>query len=493
MRHAAWPAMMVLSLMALAPGEAVGGLGNWAPFWSRDANAGRAVLDSDVPGGRPPVIRIEHTGRHDWSLGRTDRIPVQPGDRFVLSGRVKVQGEGDATLAVILYGQDGEVLDWAYGGRTAHAADDWQTLRSRFVVPFGARAILPRLIGSGPATVWFDSFRIERAGRVESMRDRGEPPPPITVETDRLAVTLAPPHGLLTVVEKPGGRRWTQRARPGGIVVVGAEAKDRGMAFTWLDPRSGLEGTGEIALDAAGPEFTVTLSADGDLRSPLRYPHPFTAEALAAKDETPSGRQPPYLVIPMNEGISYPVDDETIRPRRLIAYGGHGICMGFWGVTDGEAGQMAIIETADDAAIRIDRAVGLLCVRAHLAGNLEPDREGVLQIRDFIGSRYPDYTSVERFVGSLYDPPGRIERLCREDLLRRLLAHADEKGSDEQPTGPGLTVPGFLAWPEKRRFYSAETVRDAVLAWESEGLVETLADRFRLRPDRVDEARSLMR
>ncbi len=144
------------------------------------------------------------------------------------------------------------------------------------------------------------------------------------------------------------------------------------------------------------------------------------------------------------------------------------------------------------AADRIMRSVGLLCVRAHLAGNLEPDREGVLQIRDFIGRRYPDYTSVERFVGSLYDPPGRIQRLCREDLLRCLAAHAEAKGADETPTGPGLTTAGFLAWPEKRRFYSAETVRDAVLAWETEGLVETLSDRFRLRPDRLDDARALL-
>jgi len=147
---------------------------------------------------------------------------------------------------------------------------------------------------------------------------------------------------------------------------------------------------------------------------------------------------------------------------------------------------------ADEAADRIMRTVGLLCVRAHLAGDLEPDKEGVLQIRDFIGRRYPDYTSVERFVGSLYDPPGRIERLCREDLLRCLAAHAEAKGSDEQPTGPGLTVGGFLAWPEKRRFYAAESVRDAVLTWETEGLVETLGDRFRLRPDRVDDAKALL-
>jgi hypothetical protein len=60
----------------------------------------------------------------------------------------------------------------------------------------------------------------------------------------------------------------------------------------------------------------------------------------------------------MNEGISYPVDDESIDPMRLIAYGGHGICMAFFGATDGEAGWTAIIETPDDAALRIDRRGG---------------------------------------------------------------------------------------------------------------------------------------
>ena len=147
---------------------------------------------------------------------------------------------------------------------------------------------------------------------------------------------------------------------------------------------------------------------------------------------------------------------------------------------------------ADELAERIMRTVGLLCIEAHLGGNLEPDKEGVLQIRDLFAERYPDYTSVERFIGSLYDPPGRIERMCREDLLRCLAAHAAEKRSDSEPAGPGLTVPGFLAWPGKRRFYTAESVRDAILAWESNGLVETVADRARLRPDRLDDAKSML-
>jgi hypothetical protein len=64
----------------------------------------------------------------------------------------------------------------------------------------------------------------------------------------------------------------------------------------------------------------------------------------------------------MNEGISYPVEDETIEPIRLVAYGGHGICMAFWGATDGQRGYMAIIETPDDASIDIRRSGGRLYV-----------------------------------------------------------------------------------------------------------------------------------
>ena len=147
---------------------------------------------------------------------------------------------------------------------------------------------------------------------------------------------------------------------------------------------------------------------------------------------------------------------------------------------------------ADQASERIMRTVGLLCVEAHLAGRLQSDSEGVLQIRDLIGSRYPDYTSVERFVGSLYDPPGRIQRLCREDVLKCLAAHADAKKTDADPTGPGLTVFGILAWPGKRRFYSEESVRDALLGWESEGLIERRDDRYRIAPDRLEDVQVLL-
>lgn len=366
MRRATLPFWLTCCIIAAvtrtSAAEAPGWPDGWARFWSRDSGAGQAVVERSATEGKPPVFRIEHTGPGDWSLGRDERIRVQPGDRFVLSARVKVKGEGSATLGVILYGRDGKALDWAYGGRTVSGTHDWQTVRTRFAVSYDAAAILPRVIGSGPATVWVDSFGIERDGRIDAMVSRYVAPEKLTVENPRLAVTFSRSDGRITVVGKPGGRTWTQHAGARRLVFVTAKANGRRITFQWLDPERGLDGRGEIALDEQSPELTVTLSAEGSLARTLTYPLPFTADALAPKGKAADGRQPPYLVIPMNEGISYPVDDEAIRPRRLIAYGGHGICMGFWGVTDGEAGHLAILETPDDAAIRITRADGRLVV-----------------------------------------------------------------------------------------------------------------------------------
>ena len=84
-----------------------------------------------------------------------------------------------------------------------------------------------------------------------------------------------------------------------------------------------------------------SLSGTGELAKPLAYPQPFASMA--------SG----YVVLPMNEGISYPVEEVGEAGKWLVGYGGHGMCMAFYGVTDGRAGQMTILETPDDAAMHL--------------------------------------------------------------------------------------------------------------------------------------------
>ena len=131
--------------------------------------------------------------------------------------------------------------------------------------------------------------------------------------------------GRLSVTDKRTGQRWRQQATAQGKL-DGLVAEPRGIKATWQDSRTGLDVQVSVQVDQAKPEFTVTLSAQGNLKRSLRYLHPFVTEPGT------------YLVVPMNEGISYPVEDATVETRKLIAYGGHGICMPFWGVTDGQRG-----------------------------------------------------------------------------------------------------------------------------------------------------------
>ena len=332
-----------------------GVLEGWNAFWSRDANMGSAARDDGAAGGHAPVIRVEHRGSKDWSLNRDQRVDVAAGDIFEISARAKVTGDGGATLCVTTYDADGKARDWSFGGVTARAAADWQTLKSRFIIPAEVVRIEPRVIGDGPVTVWIDSYAFAKVGNVKTLRDPGLAPE-VSASNKAIGVTLRTADATLTVADKRTGKAWAQRALRPDILVTSAKAAGGRIEFEWMLGASGLKGKGSVALDGDKPECVLAIAAEGPLRQPVSWPHPFTAEP------------PAYLVVPMNEGISYPVDDATISPLHLIAFGGHGICMAFWGVTDGAAGQMAILETPDDAAIRVERTGGRLVVAPEWEG-----------------------------------------------------------------------------------------------------------------------------
>ena len=171
---------------------------------------------------------------------------------------------------------------------------------------------------------------------------------PAAVENRVISVSIDPADGTLSVLDKRTGHRWRQKTAVDGAATAVSVAQ--GIQATWRQPGLGMDVRMKIEVDSDRPEFTVALAAQGPLKRSLRYPHPF----VTGPDT--------HLVVPMNEGISYPVDDATVETRRLIAYGGHGICMPFWGVTDAQEGYMAILETPDDAAIRISRRDGRLCI-----------------------------------------------------------------------------------------------------------------------------------
>jgi len=340
---------------APAPVSAEEILAPWLPLWSREPGAGQAAIDKDVVRNGRPTLRIAHRGREDWSLAPKSHVPVEAGDLVELTAWLKVEGEGDATLCAVTCGKDGKAIDWMFGQRSLQGPSDWRQVSTRLFIPPGVAEIAPRLIGEGPATVWLDAFAAKKQGNVKAFRSQ-DLPPEVSVSSAALEVTLGTTDGAISVKDRRTGQVWTQRPLRQDVFVKSARAAGSSIEIMMFDGPSSLDVKATVALDASRPELVVTLAADGPLPRAMAFPYPFLT------------RPGMYLVVPMNEGISYPVDDASIQPMRLIAYGGHGISMAFWGATDGARGQMAIIETPDDAAIRIDRVAGNLSVQQEWQG-----------------------------------------------------------------------------------------------------------------------------
>ena len=152
--------------------------------------------------------------------------------------------------------------------------------------------------------------------------------------------------GALTVTDSRTHHTWTQQGAR--VTATAATAAKGQIHATVHDNANNLDLDVTLSLAEERPEFEIAISGDGPMRTTVAFPAPF----VTAKGT--------WLIVPMNEGILYPVDDESIPNRQLVAYGGHGICMPWFGVTDPTAGDgvMAILETPDDARIDISRQPG---------------------------------------------------------------------------------------------------------------------------------------
>ena len=321
-------------------------------LWTRDPGAGSMAADEPARDGQP-VLRVEHRGTRDWALTGGAPLAVRADDIVDLSVTVKTSGAGDIALSATTYDVAGKPVEWMMGAQHTRDAREWQTVKARLIIPAGVVRIAPRLTGTGAATVWATPIAVARTGNLADLRGGAGAPAGVTLENAAIALAFDARDGAFAVTDRRTGRVWPQTAPSAGTIVLRARRMDaRTLEAGLLHVPTGMELTLGVRLDGDAPEAVVTVAAPGALARPLMYPHPFA---------TPAGT---YLVVPMNEGISYPVDDASIPETRLVAYGGHGICMPFFGATDGAAGYGAILETPDDAAIEIRRGAkgGLLTV-----------------------------------------------------------------------------------------------------------------------------------
>ncbi|MBV9850521.1 MAG: carbohydrate binding domain-containing protein [Armatimonadetes bacterium] len=326
-------------------GTAAGVPEGWQPLWTRTPGVGAMALDTSIKHSGSAALKVTLTGGEDWSVEQVRRLPVTSGDIYRLGAWVRCENTDSAQVSVVTRRANGDVMDWMYGAAGTGGTHDWGHLARVFVVPAGCATIQFRLTGSGKGTIWLDEAELVRVGTVPPLRSKGAA---LRIGNQFLDVGLSS-NGLLAVRDRRIGRAWRQQAVSANVIVTGAQRQGpSALRLALWDVASDLHLTATLALAADAPEMTVTVQGAGAVSDMIAFPQPFV---------TGGGT---WLVVPLNEGIIYPVDDASINPMQLVAYSGHGICMPWFGVTDPRtgAGVMAILGTPDDARIDITRQPG---------------------------------------------------------------------------------------------------------------------------------------
>ena len=301
--------------------------------WAREKGA---LKLAQLPDG---AVEVRHTGAADWCVNGFPKIAVERGDVFELSCETEaladVPDSQPVKFGAVLRDENEKVISWLFGDAEARPGSP---VKAAFMVPRGVATIQPRLLGNGAAGARVRNVRAVRTGN-----ELSNPAPALatTFENGQLRGSVG--GAGFEVTDKRTGRTW----RPAGGMVRGAEETSRTVAddgtvrITYIHPESLVRWHAEYCVDKDRPEVSVTLVGDGVLKSPIAYPAAFASQ------------KGDRLIVPMNEGISYPADEPDKIPERLIAYGGHGICMAFFGVQDDATGSgwMAILETPDDVAM----------------------------------------------------------------------------------------------------------------------------------------------
>lgn len=319
-----------------------------SPRWSRVATDIVTVLDDSVKYQSRPSVRVEHKGDLDWCVSSTGPIEVKAGDMYEGTVFVMSAGPSDIGLSIVLRSGQ-KVRYWNYGwkginGETA----SWRKINVRFIVPQGVTSVQPRLTGTKKIKAWFAGYEFKKTGSFELKAKATDH----ILENQAIKITLHAPCGAFDIQDKRTGRLWKQKNDFRMNFIHSVRQSNNSLDFVLFEGVTFQNFKINLRLDGDKPECVVTIDNDDhkrELTSELAWPFPF----LSQKGDR--------IMLPLNEGISFPAEEKAHRISQLYTYGGHGLCMAFWGHYEdrigpvGGAGYIAIVETSDDATVRLDQ------------------------------------------------------------------------------------------------------------------------------------------
>lgn len=292
------------------------------------------------------TLRVEHTGSLDWAVALGSPIPVTQGDVLRLSAPIKLDGSGIARLSYVVRSGE-QVLDWTAGGSQLTRAEGWQQAKASWVATGSVTSLQPRLEGSGPVMLNLGAALLERE-RLPLLG--GEAARPRMLQNADLELSLDPVTFAAELVDRRTGKVWRQRPVEGALLVSAVRESPGALELT----AKGSDGSSEyrigVRLEPGKPELVWTL--DGPPEQPLPADLAFPGALVAG-----AGTR---HVLPMNMGIGFDASDPAIDPMWLVGYGGHGLCMAFYGQLEEGSGVLSIFDRSDDFLLTVDRKGSLL-------------------------------------------------------------------------------------------------------------------------------------
>ena len=324
----------------LANSSLVRGWDGWAAVWSRKEAAATAQI---TPGrSTANAILVKHSDDQDWAISQVAQVPVKSKQIYELSGWMKVES-GTTSISLVTRDAKGSTLDWEIG-KVGPSKPGWQLVHRLVVVPTKCQSIQFRFVGYGKGQAWLEAPSLVLRGTVPSLKSKS-----VQLSASNLKLDIRSDGSMTSTPSM--GKAWIYRAWPDDTIIESITALDKTHATIkalQLSDDQNLQVS--VVLNTHTSDVTMTFDSKGPMSQPL---------TSMGSVVTEHGQ---WVVLPMNEGIRFPVEDMTINNWSLITYGGHGLCMPWSGVYDPKTGDgmMTIIETPDDADMLFQSQEGKL-------------------------------------------------------------------------------------------------------------------------------------
>ena len=410
------PLLLLLTFSAPIFAEEVGEALKNLEFRSCWARAGEVSMENDTE--EKGTMKLSFTGSADFCSHTKTIFEVEPGDIYEMRCDLKTEGTGSVGISVIL-GKPGQEAAWTYGNRSITNATDGKfvQLQTKFIVPSGQYFIQPRLVGySNERHIsWIKNYSIRKIGKI-SFKEKGSIE---TLENESIKLNFDCVSAKFSVTDKRSGRVWEQVKNDQELYVQKITADGNSISFTALNAATVEPLCGKISIESNKPEIVTVLTGDPETKmdQAISWPSAFAS------------RENDRIILPVNEGISFPVTEEAPGTHSMITYGGHGICMAFWAQCEekfipaessnpsapNQAGKfaaknayLAIFETSDDGRIGLRRPLGDKLLAAFPSWDPQKKKLGYDRVLRFVFFAETDVTNIVKRYRQYADSIGLV-------------------------------------------------------------------------------------